>query len=86
MRSVAWLFLCFFAVEGFAQNCAPLALKRASVRVEYDQSESATGRSTAILFEPLDTGALRARMRRRAAPCGRSLRPSSGRRAPPEIS
>jgi type IV pilus assembly protein PilY1 len=61
VRSVAWLLLSFVAVEALAQNCAPVALKRASARVEYDQSASETGRSTAILFESADTGALRAR-------------------------
>lgn len=61
MRSVAWLFLGFAAVKALAQDCAPVALNRASARVEYDLSASRTGRSTAILFEPADTGALRAR-------------------------
>ena len=61
MKSVAWLLLSFAAVEALGQDCASLAMKRASVRVEYDQSASRTGRSTAIFFEPADTGALRAR-------------------------
>jgi len=61
MRSVAWLLLCFVAVDALGQDCAPVAMKRASARVEYDQSASGTARSTAIFFEPADTGALRAR-------------------------
>src|SRR4051812_37447538 len=61
MRSVAWLLLSFFAVEALGQDCAPLAMNRASARVEYDESASRTGHSTAIFFEPADTGALRAR-------------------------
>src|SRR5512139_1088447 len=61
MRSVAWLLLSFVAAEALGQGCAPLAMKRASARVEYDESASATERSTTILFEPADTGALRAR-------------------------
>lgn len=60
MRSVAWLLLSLVAVEALGQNCAPVVLKRASARVEYDQSASETGRSATILFEPADAGALRA--------------------------
>jgi len=61
MRSVAWLLLSFVAVEALGQDCVPLAMQRASVRVEYDESSTGTGHSTAIFFEPADTGALRAR-------------------------
>jgi len=61
MRIVWCLLAAFLAIEALAQECAPVALKRPSVRVEYDRSATTTGRSNAILFEPLETGALRAR-------------------------
>jgi type IV pilus assembly protein PilY1 len=61
VRSVAWLLLSVVAVEAPGQDRAPLAMAHASARVEYDDSASGTGRSTAIFFEPADTGALGAR-------------------------
>jgi type IV pilus assembly protein PilY1 len=61
MRFVAWLLLSFVALDALAQDCAPLAMKRASARVEYDQGAGGAGDSAVILFEPADTGALRAR-------------------------
>lgn len=61
VRAIAWLLLGFVAVDALGQDCVPVAMTRASARVEYDESASAKGRSTAILFESADTGALRAR-------------------------
>ncbi|HVY80535.1 MAG TPA: hypothetical protein VG994_06085, partial [Steroidobacteraceae bacterium] len=61
MRSAALLFFSFGAAQALAQDCVSFAMKSASARVEYDQGASGRGRSTAIVFEPADTGALRAR-------------------------
>jgi type IV pilus assembly protein PilY1 len=61
VRSVALLLFSFVAEQALGQDCASFAMQSTSTRVEYDQSASERGRSSAIVFEPADTGALRAR-------------------------